>query len=45
MGKQEILTQFIPMYELEETEKSLDVFKDVLIGIKEDLISYPNNKT
>ena len=52
MGKQVILTQFIPRYELEETEKSLermkiilDGFKDVLVEIKKDLISYPNNKT
>lgn len=45
MGEQVILTQFIPMYELEETEKSINVFKDILVGIKEDLISYPENET
>lgn len=52
MGEQVTLTQFIPRYGLEETEKSLeriefilDGFKDVLVEIKNDLISYPNNKT
>ena len=51
MGEQVILTQFIPRYGLEETEKSLermefilDGFKDVLIEIKKDLISYPENE-
>ena len=52
MGKQVILTQFIPRYELEETEESLkrieiilDEFKDFLVEIKKDLISYPDNET
>lgn len=52
MGEQVILTQFIPRYGLEETEKSLekmeiilDGFKDVLVEIKKDLISYPENDT
>lgn len=51
MGEKVMLTQFIPRYGLEETEKSLermefilDGFKDVLVKIKKDLISYPNNK-
>lgn len=51
MGEKVMLTQFIPRYGLEETEKSLekmefilDRFKDVLVKIKKDLISYPNNK-
>ena len=52
MGKQAMFTQFIPRYGLEETEKSLermefilDGFKDILVEIKKDLISYPNNET
>lgn len=52
MGEQVILTQFIPRYSLEETEKSLrrieiilDRIKDTFIEIRKDLISYPNNKT
>lgn len=52
MGEQVILTQFIPRYGLEETEKSLrrieiilDRIKDTFIEIRKDLISYPNNKT
>lgn len=52
MGEQVTLTQFIPRYRLEEIEKSLegmkfvlDGFKDVLIEIKKDLISYPDNET
>lgn len=52
MGEQVILTQFIPRYGLEETEKSLeiiettlDAFKDFLLDVRKDLISYPNNKT
>lgn len=52
MGEQVILTQFIPRYGLEETEKSLrrieiilDMIKDTFIEIRKDLISYPNNKT
>lgn len=52
MGEQVILTQFIPRYGLEETEKCLerieyvlDGLKDILVEIKKDLISYPNNKT
>lgn len=52
MGQQVILTQSIPRYGLEETEKSLerieiilDGFKDILLDVRKDLISYPNNKT
>lgn len=52
MGEQVTLTQFIPRYGLEETEKSLrrieiilDRIKDTFIEIRKDLISYPNNKT
>ena len=52
MGKQVTFIQFIPRYGLEITEKNfkrieiiLDGFKDSLIEIRKDLISYPNNET
>lgn len=50
MGEQMTITQFIPRYGLEETEKSLrrielilDRIKDTLIKIRKDLISYQFN--